>query len=329
MYLNRNLPFEVVCRFGWLNIVYFFLYAVMVAMLHHYLHVNYNFEMHVPFSLIGPVGVAVAIFTSFKNSQSYDRMWEARKNWGALSGQTKIFANQVMMYVYNQKSTDAVQLLKRQIALLRAHKLQLRTPAPHSKQYRGSTAKYFFGPVTFDDWNKEVATYITTDEFNLIQKKKNKAYQLIRQQNEQIKHLYESEVLSEFKMIEMIKTLDNCIENMGRNERIKTTPFPRQYAFFSRSFVIIFILLLPFGFMNLYSRFSLATYITICILFVLVAWLYITMELIGDYSEDPFENFATDIPLNTICANTEFDLSEIIEGIVSPQVPLPKDGIIM
>ena len=43
--------------------------------------------------------------------------------------------------------------------------------------------------------------------------------------------------------LDMMKTIDNCIENQGKNERIKTTPFPRQYGFFSKSFIIIFILI--------------------------------------------------------------------------------------
>ncbi|MBK8145432.1 MAG: hypothetical protein IPK62_10790 [Bacteroidetes bacterium] len=97
MYIYRNVPFEVIWRFGWKNIFFFILYGVALCFLHHYLLSVKNVQMHIPFALIGPIGVAVAIYASFKNGQSYDRTWEARKNWGALLVSSRILGNQAVV----------------------------------------------------------------------------------------------------------------------------------------------------------------------------------------------------------------------------------------
>ena len=124
MYIYRNIPFEVIWRFGWKNILTFFCYCALLCVLHHQLLKHNHFHMHIPFNLIGPIGVAVAIYASFKNGQAYDRMWEARKNWGALAVSTRILANQLMMYLPDG-STDVIRrLLDRQIAYLQAMKLR-------------------------------------------------------------------------------------------------------------------------------------------------------------------------------------------------------------
>nr|MBK9652946.1 hypothetical protein [Bacteroidota bacterium] len=330
MYVNRNIPFEIIWRFGWLNIVLFILYSFVVFSMHNYLLINYQFQMHIPFALIGPVGVAVAIYTSFKNGQSYDRTWEARKNWGALAGLSKIFANQVMVYV-NQKDDSAAKiLLHRQLAILNAHKLQLRVKSLHSKKYAPWLHKYYFGTATESDWKNEVASFLEDKEYANIMSKTSKAYHILLMQNQHLAALRNNNVINEFQHMEMIKVLDGCIENMGKNERIKSTPFPRQYAFFSKSFIVIFILMLPFGFLDLYNNhYSLASYITMGFIFTIVAWLYITMEIVGSYSEDPFEHFATDIPMNVICRNVQIDYAEILDEKIIPEKVMPVDGILL
>src|SRR5574343_2113545 len=46
-----------------------------------------------PFTLMG---IALAIFLGFRNSVSYDRYWEARKQWGALLIAARSLTRQVV-----------------------------------------------------------------------------------------------------------------------------------------------------------------------------------------------------------------------------------------
>ncbi len=333
MYIYRNVPFEVVWRFGWKNILLFLVYGAAVCGVHYYFFNVHGFEMHIPFALIGPIGVAVAIYASFKNGQSYDRTWEARKNWGALAVATRIFANQLMMYVNGDASADIKICIDRQIAYLNALKLQLRKRSPHSRTFSKSIRKYYFGEPTQIEWNNEVASRMIPREYDEIQQTSNKALQILYLQNRHLLQLKKEGKIDEFKMMDMMENLDNCFENQGKNERLKSTPFPRQYAFFSKSFIAIFILILPFGILDLYTNsfknYSLLGYTIICSLYTLVSWLYITIELVGDNSEDPFENFITDIPMNAICRNVEIDLYEMIKAPNIPEKIKDHNGILM
>jgi putative membrane protein len=44
---------------------------------------------------------------------------------------------------------------------------------------------------------------------------------------------------------------------------------------------------------------------------VLVGWIYVVMEMIGDYSENPFEGLPNDIPMLSICRTIEIDLLQM------------------
>ncbi len=329
MYIYRNVPFEVIWRFGWKNILFFLFYSTVLCIVHHYLIEDMKVQMHIPFALIGPIGVAVAIYSSFKNGQSYDRTWEARKNWGALIVSSKVLANQASVLLNKALPVEIKIIIDRQIAYLNAHKLQLRMRAAHSRKYSRSTSKYYYGEPTSANWLDEVASKMSETEYNEIKQLSNKALQILFLQSAHLKRLHEQKIIDEFRLMDMLKTIDSCIENQGKNERIKTTPFPRQYGFFSKSFIIIFILILPFGILDIYKHYYLFNYIVVVFLSTLISWLYITIELVGDYSEDPFENFITDVPMSALCTSLEIDLYEMLraENIV-PKLQ-PQKGIIM
>lgn len=329
MYIYRNIPFQIIWRFGWQNILLFLLYGACLCALHAYALDAFQFQLHIPFVLIGPVGVAVSIYASFKNGQSYDRMWEARKNWGALATASKIFANQLTMYLRGSAVSDIDICLSRQMAYLNAHKFQLRKRTPHSRPITSSIRKYYYGEPTDADWQKEVYDKLRDDEAAFIGTCSNKALQLYYLQQQHLRNLQVRKNIDEFQLMDMMKSLDTCLENQGKNERTNSTPFPRQYAFFSRSFVIIYILILPFGILDIYKHYSLLVYAVVTLLYVLVAWLFITIELVGSHSEDPFDSFITDIPMNSICRTVEIDLAEMRRSTNIPEKVKDDQGFLM
>jgi putative membrane protein len=329
MYIYRNVPFEVIWRFGWKNIFFFVLYGVVLCFLHHYLLNVNNVQMHIPFALIGPIGVAVAIYASFKNGQSYDRTWEARKNWGALLVASRILGNQAVVLLNKALPTEIKVIIDRQLAYLNAHRLQLRMRNAHSRRYSRSTRKYYFGEPDTEQWHQDVGSKLSKAEYEAIGALSNKALQILYLQAAHLKRLHEQKVIDEFRLMDMLKSIDTCIENQGKNERIKSTPFPRQYGFFSKSFIVVFILILPFGILDIYKHYFLLNYGVVVILNALISWLYITIELVGAYSEDPFENFITDIPMTSLCRGVEIDLYELLKVSPIPEKIVAERGILM
>jgi len=94
---------------------------------------------------------------------------------------------------------------------------------------------------------EELKPFLLDSEFQVLGKAANKATILNHRQALRLRELYTSGWIKQptyiFGLMETVKEL---FAAQGRCERIKNTPSPRQYAFFTKSFVWIFVWLLPF-----------------------------------------------------------------------------------
>ncbi len=61
----------------------------------------------------------------------------------------------------------------------------------------------------------------------------------------------------------------------------------------------------------------------------IVGWIYVVMELIGDYSENPFEGLGTDIPMLSICRTIEIDLLKMMGETDLPEPIQAINDILM
>jgi len=68
-----------------------------VALLYHFEILAFS----IPWLPISVIGTAVAFYVGFKNNQSYDRMWEARKIWGAIVNDSRTWGMYVDGFVTN------------------------------------------------------------------------------------------------------------------------------------------------------------------------------------------------------------------------------------
>jgi putative membrane protein len=62
---------------------------------------------------------------------------------------------------------------------------------------------------------------------------------------------------------------------------------------------------------------------------VIVGWVYVVMELIGDYSENPFEGLHNDIPMLSICRTIEIDMLQMMGENNIPTPIQPKGAILI
>lgn len=62
---------------------------------------------------------------------------------------------------------------------------------------------------------------------------------------------------------------------------------------------------------------------------VLIGWVYLMMELVGDYSENPFEGLGNDIPMLSLCRTIEIDLLEMLGEEDLPPPLEVKNGVLM
>lgn len=311
----------------------------------------YYFEiisLNIPWLPVSVIGTAVAFYVGFKNNQAYDRIWEARKIWGGIVNDSRTWGMMVDGYVTNlfkekKVSESEVQQIKkrliyRHIAWLYTHRSQLlvATPWEHISQggHTARTAKMYqkkFGVGLLDDeiTRTELKLFLPTEEHDRLISNVNTATQIINEQSRDLVKLREQDFIDDFRHIEMGNILRSFYELQGKNERIKKFPLPRQYANMSRYFVGIFILLLPFSMIpELMKLGDWGIWLSIPIT-ALIGWVYVMMEVVGDYTENPFQGMANDIPMMSLCRVIEIDLREMLgESDLPPNVEA-KNGVLM
>lgn len=306
------------------------------------------FSFSIPWLPISVIGTAVAFYVGFKNNQSYDRMWEARKIWGGIVNDSRTWGMMVDGYVSNffreqdasEEELAAIKkrLIYRHIGWLYAHRSQLLLPTSWEHISQGGhmtrTAEFYqrtFGVGLVDDQitRIELQHFLPEGEYERLINFKNTATQIINEQSRDLQKLREKGFIEDFRHMEMVNILKRFYTLQGKNERIKKFPLPRQYANMSRYFVGIFIALLPFSMIpELMKVDSLGVWLAIPVS-VLVGWVYIMMELVGDYSENPFQGMANDIPMLSLCRVIEIDLREMLGEVDLPPPIKARNGILM
>jgi putative membrane protein len=308
--------------------------------------VIYNFTswklITIPWLPLSLIGTAVAFYVGFKNNQSYGRLWEARIAWGAILNNSRKLATMIKNCGAEEAGAGngaetRKQIIYRHIAYLYQLREQLLEPTSweHVSLHalgigyfnRKRRAKLF---NTFKEELDEVAnrSYLTEKERNSLQGLNNKATHLLDTQSAMVQQLYQTGAVNVIQQMEIQKILNNFYDEQGRVERIKRTPFPRKYASFSFIFVCIFVFLLPFGIVGECSKLGGAGIWLSIPIGVIVGWVYVAMELIGDYSENPFEGLHNDIPMLSICRNIEIDLLQMMGETDVPK-PIPAKDFIL
>ncbi len=311
----------------------------------------YHFDLisiGIPWLSVSIIGTAVAFYVGFKNNQAYDRMWEARKIWGGIVNDSRAWGMMVDGYVTNQftetsESESKIHKIKqkliyRHIGWLYAHRSQLLVPTPweHISQ-GGHTTKLIqryqkelgVGLVDDEITRTELKLFLPPDEHDRLINHVNTATQIINQQSRDLTKLRAQNLIDDFRHTQMEDVLRSFYTLQGKNERIKKFPLPRQYANMSRYFVAIFIILLPFSMIpELMKIGDWGIWLSIPIT-ALIGWVYVMMEVVGDYSENPFQGMPNDIPMMALCRVIEIDLREMLGETDLPPKVEAKNGVLM
>lgn len=345
MFIKKNFGIRGVLLFTGHHFTWLIPLMAIISYIEFYTEIGF---LHIPWQPIAVVGTAVAFYLGFKNNQSYDRVWEARKVWGAIVNSSRAWGSFVSGFVTDQFTDDHVRedevkkvhktLIYRHIAWLYAlrHQLLIPTTWEHISQ-NGLVARFarrnrrMFGIELFEEniTLEELDKFIDDQEAKRLVGAKNTATQLIHQQSEDLKALRKRGLIEDFRHMELEKILYDFYVHQGKLERIKKFPLPRQYGGMSFVFVAIFVAILPLGLIPLFSELGVVGFVASIIANVLVAWVYITMELVGDYSENPFEGTGNDIPMLSLCRTIEIDLREMLGEKDLPKPIEPVNSILM
>jgi len=345
MYIKRNFSLRGMINFSGGHVIWLLVFATISVVLYEVADLKW---MAIPWLPVSLIGTAVAFYVGFKNNSAYDRMWEARKIWGAIVNDSRSWGIGVKHFLSNHFTEEELSetelqnykqsLIYRHIAWLYVLRNQLLRPTAWEhlsagKHIRKTTEKriekFGVGMLTDDIYENNIGGLLSEDDLRYLESAKNQATRLIDLQADELKSLRGKEVIEDFRHMELQKILTQFYTHQGKTERIKNYPLPRQYAATSMVFVGIFIFLLPFGMMPEFSKLG-EDFVWLTIPFsVLVGWVFIMMELVGDYSENPFEGMGNDIPMYSLCRTIEIDLRQMLDETDLPPKIEPINNVLM
>jgi ion channel-forming bestrophin family protein len=269
-------------------------------------------QLAVPFAPIGTLGAALAIFVAFRNNASYTRWWEARTVWANIHNNSRILARQLVASTDNAiaagsgGSAEDVLAFRRELVLrivAFAHALRVELRAT-------------------DEW-ETLRPLLPPDDFDKVMMANGRSNLILQQLGVRIKDGVRGGIVGQFDPITLEPNLAALNSWAAASERIKHTPTPRQYDYFTRLALGVFSTLLPFAMLSVVPA---DQEWWVIVLSVTIAGVFIILERVGAVIDTPFENAVTDIPMTAVSIAIERDLREQLGDRDLPAAVQAVDG---
>ncbi len=228
------------------------------------------------------LGFVLSLILVFRTNTAYDRWWEARKQWGALT---------------NISRTLSIKLNAMLPADDKVNRSFFRKAIP------------LFAETLFDflrsDYTKFMLDEKEHPELAGLDDKKHGPNQVASLIFKKVNALYTKGIISGDQLRTVEQEVTEMTNVCGACERIKNTPIPISYSSFIKVFIIIYSITLPVGYV-----FSMGYFVILAVPFIF--YVLISIEIIGESIEEPFGQDSDDLPIDKIAANIRKHCREIL-----------------
>lgn len=221
------------------------------------------------------LGFVISLLLVFRTNTAYDRWWEGRKQWGALTNNCRSLAMKLHAMVHNEADREFFRLMIPNFAY--ALKNHLRENEDYHE----------LDPVLDLDTEQHLPNQIASKIF------------------ERVAELERKGSITDEKLLLLDEEIRMLVDVCGACERIKNTPIPFAYSVFIKKFIVLYVATLPFGW-----AFSIGYLVIPVVAFVLFA--FASLELIAEEIENPFGTDSDDLPIDQICQNIRKHVGELI-----------------
>ncbi|MEL6669665.1 MAG: bestrophin family ion channel [Bacteroidota bacterium] len=309
-----------------------------IALVSGVVALSYFFDLSwikIPWTPLALIGTAVAFVIGFQNNSAYGRIWEARKIWGGIVNTSRTFGMFVQDMVTNEHTNielskeelhhEIKTLTYRHIAWMTALRHAMRASKPWETVLNEKTNREWREIVHPPEWDstveEDLKPYLSNKDLAYVMSKNNKQTAVLYLQSHHLRRLKEEGAIWGFSFLQIERVLEELFTLQGKSERIKNFPYPRHFASLNHYFMWVFVLLLPLAIVPQFAEIgagmmaehpavgSLFVWLAIPF-YVIVAWVFHTMERIGRTGENPFEGSANDVPISTISRGIEIDLRQ-------------------
>lgn len=244
-----------------------------------YLHLNSKSSISNIGMIHSLLGFVLSLLLVFRTNTAYDRWWEGRKLWGKLVNDSRNFVIKINSILPENDVKNRAQI-----------------------------AKYlrFFPHFLANHLSKESTRLVLDEDFSDLQKElqHHPPAELVFLLTKKLYQLKKENKISDTEMLFLDTQLSGFLDVCGGCERIKNTPIPYSYSSFIKKFIIFYVMALPVA--NVVNLGGFMIPITMFVYYVLMS-----LELIAEEIEDPFNNDENDIPMEAISQNIERSINLI------------------
>lgn len=244
-----------------------------------YLHLNSKSSISNIGMIHSLLGFVLSLLLVFRTNTAYDRWWEGRKLWGKLVNDSRNFVIKINSILPENDVKNRTQI-----------------------------AKYlrFFPYFLASHLSKESTRLVLDEDFSDLQKElqHHPPAELVFLLTKKLYQLKKENKISDTEMLFLDTQLSGFLDVCGVCERIKNTPIPYSYSSFIKKFIIFYVMALPVA--NVVNLGGFMIPITMFVYYVLMS-----LELIAEEIEDPFNNDENDIPMEAISQNIERSINLI------------------
>ncbi|MEJ6980409.1 bestrophin family ion channel [Pedobacter sp. P351] len=298
MIIETNIRAIKVIFLIWKWLLFYLCLCIAVSIVYSY----YKINIAISNTEVSMISIALSVLMGFRVSSAYERWWEARKIWGSVVNNSRSLARQLITFTHHSSISRELleSLIYRHIAFVYALSCRLRE----------QNCDEFIKPFLYDEEYEQVIT------------KSHLPNLLLLHNMYAIKELQQENIINDIELLRIEETIYQLTDNLGAAERIKNTPFPVPYSYFTWLLVHMFAILVPFGMVDSFGYLTIP--VAMCAIFI-----FLVIEQIAIEIQDPFSNRENDIPVSAISQNIEIDLKEMLGDTNLPQRDEAKEGILM
>jgi putative membrane protein len=286
MLLKKNIPITYILGKIRKELILVTIYSVLIALMYNNFHFT---RISIPIAIPTILGTVISLLLAFKSNQAYDRWWEARTLWGAILNDSRTLTRQLLTFVDVVYGSDEKKALCERMA-----NRQIAWSYSLSRHLRNQDPMY------------QLEKWISEEDLINVKNYTNVPVGLLELQGNDLKYAYKLGWVTEFQQVEIDRTLTRLTDSLGGCERIKNTVFPITYSIYIHMSLVLFIMLLPFGLIEIFGIVEIPLVIAISSSFFLI-------EKMAIHLQDPFENKPTDTPMTAISMTAERDIKQMLK----------------
>ncbi|MBN9311613.1 MAG: hypothetical protein BGO40_09620 [Chryseobacterium sp. 39-10] len=223
----------------------------------------------------------LSLLLVFRTNTAYDRWWEGRKLWGKLVNDSRNFAIKLNAILLPEDA-ESRDFFKHHIA--------------------------FFPHVLSRHLSEEATKLALDKDYSKIEAnlKHHAPMELINTLTQKVALLHREGLIQHEELIFLDTQLSGFLDVCGGCERIKNTPIPFSYSSFLKKFIVLYALALPIAYVTTIGWMMIP--LTVFVFYVLMS-----LEVIAEEIEDPFNNDENDLPTEEMAQNIERNVDLIFK----------------